>query len=181
MAEQKKGNSKRFKNDKSKENKNRKSNDNPLKPDIPAYLSDEDVVSTAEKVVLHLNGKNALERFENHDKTVLKKGIESGTQCFSLTTTKIRNLLSILNVIYQMVQKEAGKEISNKETIGKIQYFKVRCAYEAGRDDAVKDFVEKSNIMNYVDKIGTSKQNFVIFFHYVESLVAYHRYYGGKN
>lgn len=181
MTEQKKGNSKSFKDNKPKENKSRKSNDKPVKPKVPEYLSDEDVVSIAEKVVLHLNGKNARSRFENQDETALKEGIESRTQCFYLTTTKIRNLLSILNVIYQMVQKETGKEISNKETLGKIQYFKVRCAYEAGRDDEVKDFVEKSNIMNYVDKIGTSKQNFVTFFHYVESLVAYHRYYGGKN
>lgn len=150
---------------------------------VPAFLEDDNYVELAENVVLHLLGKNDNNRFEKVEgemKLKPKSDIKKYKQNFYLTTTKIRNLLSILNVIQQMVKEEPGKKI-NSDTLGKIQYFKMRCAYEAGRDSAVDDFIEKSNIMNYIDNIQESKKNFEVFFHYVEALVAYHRYYGGRN
>lgn len=159
-----------------------------LKPEIPMKLSKEKYVSIAEKVVLHLNG-NTNERFTKVNETVvLKANIEAGKQKFDLTTTKIRNLLSLLNVIYQdIMNRDSRKKTESDdwnqletEIVGKIQYFKMRCAYEAGRDKAVADLVEKSNLMNYIDNIKDSRDNFITFFHYVEALVAYHRYYGGR-
>lgn len=148
-------------------------------------LGNDNYVGIAETVVLHLLGKNANYRFKWDEKEMKLKlkptsDIKKHKQNFYLTTTKIRNLLSLLNVIQQLVKEEAAEKITD-ETFGKIQYFKMRCAYEAGRDSAVDDFIEKSNMMDYIDKINRSKKNFEIFFHYVEALVAYHRYYGGRN
>lgn len=153
------------------------------KPDVPAFLDNSNYVTTAELVVLHLIGEDAQFRFNFENDEYELKPLEqiNKKQKFSLTTTKIRNLLSLLNVIQQMVQGETGSEIKDEEILGKIQYFKMRCAYEAGREPAVRDFVEKANIMNYINNIGTSKKEFELFFHYIESLVAYHRYYGGDN
>lgn len=153
------------------------------KIDFHDALNNGNYVEIAENVVLHLLGDNANYRFKwNGEKMKMKpkSEIKKYKQNFYLTTTKIRNLLSLLNVIQQMVKEESGNKI-NDDTLGKIQYFKMRCAYEAGRDSAVDDFIEKSNIMNYIEDINGSKKNFEIFFHYVEALVAYHRYYGGRN
>jgi len=152
------------------------------KLELPTKLENSNYVDTAEDVVLHLNGNKLEKRFEkinNEWKRKDKSKIEQN-QSFYLTTTKIRNLLSLLNVIRQMVIEEP-KETINGETLGKIQYFKMRCAYESGRDTAVKDFIKKSNLMNYINDIGDSKKAFELFFHYVEALVAYHRFYGGNN
>lgn len=166
--------------------KEKDQNQNQLKipnPDHSKPLDSRNYVDTAETVVLHLKGQTACKRFyekDNQLKLKPKSEIEQD-QKFDLTTTKIRNLLSLLNVIQQMVKEEQGDKIGDEEILGKIQYFKMRCAYEAGRDSSVKDFVKKSNLIAYIDQIGESKKNFEIFFHYVEALVAYHRYYGGKN
>lgn len=151
-------------------------------PKLPPKLKNSNYVDTAELVVLHLKGKEGEKRFirdGNEWKLVDKSKLPQKLK-FHLTTTKIRNLLSLLNVIQQMVLE--GEEVKiNETTLGKIQYFKMRCAYEAGREPAVRDFIKKSNLMNYIDHIGDSKKEFELFFHYVEALVAYHRYYGGDN
>ena len=56
----------------------------------------------------------------------------------------------------------------------------MRCAYEAGRDQEVKRFIEKTHMMDCVDWIENSKEHFILYYHYVEALVAYHKYYGGE-
>ena len=74
------------------------------KPEIPMNLSKEKYVNIAEKVVLHLKGANASERFiRTKENLVLRTDIEAGKQKFDLTTTKIRNLLSLLNMIIIIV------------------------------------------------------------------------------
>ena len=152
-------------------------------PILPNSLNSTNYVDTAEKVVLHLNGDKAYLRFVDMGSSMnlRPKSEIDQNQKFALTTTKIRNLLSLLNVLQQMIKEESDKRIKNEVTLGKIQYFKMRCAYEAGREPAVKDFVKKANLMDYIDQIGDSKERFEVFFHYVEALVAYHRYYGGRN
>ena len=63
-----------------------------------------------------------------------------------------------------------------------FQRMRVKIIYDAGRDeDAVKPFVIKSNILSYLLDIGNSRLKFMNFAHYVEALVAYHRYLGGKD
>lgn len=158
--------------------------ENIVKPEleISPKLDSEKYVDFAESVVLYLNGENWSSRFDccNGVYKLKEKSSISNLQNFELTTTKIRNLLSLLNSIYQMISDEQKESLSD-DVKGKIQYFKMRCAYEAGRDDAVLDFVKKSNVMKYIDNIKNSKSEFVLFYHYVEALVAYHRFYGGKN
>ena len=57
---------------------------------------------------------------------------------------------------------------------------RIRTAYEAGRDPATKVFVEKAHLLQYLKGIGTGREDLIAFAHYMEALVAYHRYYGGK-
>ena len=57
---------------------------------------------------------------------------------------------------------------------------RMRMLYEAGRDQDVKIFVEKTKLIEYLKGIGNSRSSFIDYAHYLEALVAYHRYYGGR-
>ena len=97
-----------------------------------------------------------------------------------LTTSKIRNILSMISDIYNI-------EINRTETTllpenqNRIQMIRVRLAYECGREKAVKIFVERAHLLNYIKKIHDSRNEFIRFARYMEALVAYHRYFGGDN
>ena len=98
----------------------------------------------------------------------------------NLTTSKIRNILSMVSALYNDIQRYKEKELS-EEFLSRIQYLKMRIAYEAGRERSVEDFVKKANLMTEIKKIGTSKDNLILFCNYMEALVAYHKFYGGKD
>jgi CRISPR-associated protein Csm2 len=99
-----------------------------------------------------------------------------------LTTSKIRNLLSMITDIYNTVSMRLDEKLDN-DILGRIQYLKMRFAYEAGRDNtqAVRKFVEKAEIFKHIDEIQTSRSQLLIFCRYMEALVAYHKFYGGRD
>lgn len=96
-----------------------------------------------------------------------------------LTTNKIRNILAMVSEIYNEVVHENGNKLSEKSQ-ERIQYLRLRITYEAGREDDVKDFVDKSELLTLLNKIGESKNKYLLFCRYVEALVAYHKFNGGK-
>lgn len=98
---------------------------------------------------------------------------------FTITTSKIRNLLSLISDIYNVEKLSTGADIS-AASAAKIGMMRVRTAYEAGRDSATKDFVEKAKLLQYLKGIGTDREKLIRFAHYMEALVAYHKFYGGK-
>ena len=99
-----------------------------------------------------------------------------------VTTSKIRSILAIISEIYNDVLHLQSEQL-NDDLLGKIQYLKMRIAYEAGRDKdhSVRSFVEKAELFKIIDEIGENKENLMLFCRYMEALVAYHRYYGGKD
>lgn len=101
-----------------------------------------------------------------------------------ITTSKIRNVLSMVNTIYNEVIIDGSETLSVKNT-EEIQYLKIRMVYEAGRDDTrervLRNFFEKSGIISALDYIGNSKTKFVRYTRYLEALTAYHRFYGGRD
>ena len=101
-----------------------------------------------------------------------------------ITTSKIRGLLSGMSDIYNDVVRVEGEELP-QDIVDRIQYLKVQFVYEYGRDDKkdgpVRRFIKESKILNKIDKIGTSKKKFIEMERYMEALVAYHRFYGGKD
>ena len=98
----------------------------------------------------------------------------------NFTTSKIRNILSLTselgNRITQVKEAELPEELADK-----IRYIKVRLAYEAGREQDVKKFLEKSSLLDITGMIGRDKKCYARFEKYLEALVAYHRYLGGKD
>ena len=101
-----------------------------------------------------------------------------------ITTSKIRGLLSGMSDIYNYVVRVEGEELP-QDIVDRIQYLKVQFVYEYGRDDkkdgSVRRFINESKILNKIDQIGTSKKKFIEMERYMEALVAYHRFYGGKD
>ena len=123
-------------------------------------------VDQAEKVIKSMRVKNKNGRY--------RKG---------LTTSKIRNILSLVTAIYNQVIHEPNPELS-EDICQEIQYLRLRIIYEAGRDDKdqdVMEFVKKAELIENIQSIGKSREQLLLFCRYMEALVAYHRFYGGKD
>ena len=120
-------------------------------------ITEENYVGKAESVITALIGRKEL-----------------------LTTSKIRKLLAILSEIYTDARHDGKKELSD-EIKSRIQYFKMRFVYEAGREKTVKAFWEAAQIEKQIDKIGNSKKELILFCHYMEALVAYRKFLGGRD
>lgn len=118
---------------------------------------------------------------ERAEQVILDLKQSMGRNFKSFTTSKIRNILAQVSEIYNdvVIEKE---DYLNDDILSRIEYLKVRLVYESGREpDIVKPFVEKAGLLILLKNIGTSKENFVKYAHYMEALVAYHRFYGGKD
>ena len=96
-----------------------------------------------------------------------------------VTTSKIRNLLSLVTDIYNTENIRTEEKLL-PESIVKLNLMQVRVAYECGRDDTVKRFVARTNLLEYLKGISTDRADLIRFAHYMEALVAFHRYFGGK-
>jgi len=89
-----------------------------------------------------------------------------GREREALTTSQIRN---VLDEIQKMPEKQFDEN--------RLQLLRPKLAYAAGR--------HKGKVMEFqklLDKVIqlTHKDNFRNFKNFVEAIVAYHRYYGGK-
>ena len=116
---------------------------------------------------------------ENYVEEAEKVINEVGAKSF--TTTKLRNLLSLSSDIYNMVIHQNGDKLT-EEIKAKIEYLRVRFIYEAGRDEnGIKRLVENANLLGVLKNIKGSKKNYILFNRYLEALVAFHRYNGGKD
>ena len=126
----------------------------------PIELTDENYVSQAEAVIKRLideNGKNKI-----------------------LTTSKIRKLLAMISDMYTKAKRLKSNTL-NSDLLTKIQYFKMHTVYEAGRGSSVKKFVEEAQITDQIDKIKTDREKLILFCHYMEALVAYRKFLGGRD
>lgn len=100
----------------------------------------------------------------------------------SVTTSQIRNMLSKINELGEQARSKSEEKLTDKE-ISKLQYIKMRIAYDAGRDrdKKVEKFVKEAKILELISDIKDSREKLDIFYSYFESLVAYHRFYGGND
>ena len=96
-----------------------------------------------------------------------------------ITTSQIRNLLAMTAEIYNDVRLLRDENL-DAPTLERVAYLRMRCVYEAWRKESVKSFIKESGILDELKEIKTKKE-FVAFAHYMEALVAWHRYKGGKD
>jgi CRISPR-associated protein Csm2 len=112
---------------------------------------------------------------------------------FALRTNQLRKFLSAVNTVsnkvnvYQAQILSANPSRMSKDLVlseqlaAEIKYLKVKIAYQAGRERAVRDFVQKAELTKKIDEIGTDLSKYKEFAKYIEALVAYHKFYGGKD
>lgn len=133
------------------------SNQKPAVVQILPEIIPEDYVDQAEKVIAAMQNQRPV-----------------------ITTSKIRNLLSLVSEIYNVEKLRTEKELC-ADSVAKVGMMRVRTAYEAGRDASTKSFVEAAKLLQYQKGIGKDREALIRFAHYMEALVAYHRFYiGGK-
>ena len=82
----------------------------------------------------------------------------------------------IYNEVLPLTEDELSDEIK-----GKINYLKVHFLYEAGRERNVKDFIKKAYIIECIEEIQGSRKNYLLFSRYMEALVAYFKFNGGRD
>ena len=95
---------------------------------------------------IHLNKTNYVDKAEEVIK-LLRVRNKNGKYMLKITTSKIRNLLSMVTELYNDVIHIPNDEL-DEEMVQKIQYLRLRIVYEAGRDPSVKEFIQKSGILN---------------------------------
>ena len=127
-------------------------------------INDNNYVDVAEKVIDRLA--------ENKDKYGNSQMV---------TTSKLRNLLAMSADIYNEVS--VSEEKLTEELISRIEYLRVRFVYEYGRENnrLLQRFIKEAKILDNLKEINGSKKNYTLFYHYMEALVAFHKYNGGRD
>lgn len=108
-----------------------------------------------------------------------------------VTTSQIRKILSAANSINnKLLALEANGKIKNdtlpEEIINDCLALKVLIVYQSAREkdskkNYVKDFVEKTKLIEELDSVGNSATKLKQYFKYIEALVAYHKFEGGRD
>ena len=129
------------------------------------YLNENNYADEAEKGIIQLKNKT---------------NPKTGKSVPMVTTSKIRNLLAMTSDIYNEVIMQQDDKLSD-DLVGRIEYLRIRVVYEAGREQSVKDFIMQAKILDILKEIKGSRKNYILFNRYMESLVAFHKFYGGKD
>ena len=126
------------------------------------------------------------ENYVDEAERIMRALISSGT---TITTSKIRNLLSLVTDIYNDESIRTEDKLK-PDSVVKLNLMRVRVAYEYGRDNGesvgkdkvypMKEFITQAHLREYLKGISTDRADLIRFAHYMESLVAFHRYLGGK-
>ena len=127
-------------------------------------LTEDNYTELAEKVIVKLSQEKR----------------PNGKPVQMVTTSKIRHLLAMTADIYNDVVNSQDEKLST-DIVGRIKYMKIRFVYEAGRQAEVKKLVEQAGLLEHLDDIGNSRKQYILFSRYMEALVAYRKFYGGKD
>lgn len=124
-------------------------------------VNEQNYVDEAEKVILEL--KNM-------------KDHRTGKPVPIVTTSKLRNLLAMTADIYNIILNQTEDKLP-EEICSRIEYLRVRFLYEAGREPAVKNMIEKAGVLELLKNVKGSKRNYILFSRYMEALVAFRKYH----
>lgn len=120
-----------------------------------------------------------LDKVENTIKVLKTKKNQRGKPIGLLTVSQIRNLLAMSADILNEVLEYPEENLS-EELLDRVSYLTVRFYYEAGRDEKLKSFIETAKLLPFLKSIKTRKR-YIQYYQYMEALVAFHKYHGGKD
>ena len=108
-----------------------------------------------------------------------------------VTTSQIRKFLTAVNTVTEKVNAYKLEKTDDYDTLpvelqAQIKYLKVKLAYQIERNrskwgNPVEDFEKEARLMSLIDGIKSSTKEYEKFAHYIEALVAFHKFYGGKD
>lgn len=108
-----------------------------------------------------------------------------------VTTSQIRKFLTAVNTVTEKVNAYKLEKTDDYDTLpvelqAQIKYLKVKLAYQIGRNrskwgNPVEDFEKEAGLMSLIDGVKSSTKEYEKFAHYMEALVAFHKFYGGKD
>lgn len=124
-----------------------------------------------------INETNYVEKAERVIEKLSSRKDRYGKPVSMVTTSKLRNLLAMSADIYNEVLTRQ-EDALDAELVGRIEYLRVRFIYEAGREPKVKELVDESRVLDILKEINGSRRNYILFSRYMESLVAFRKYYG---
>lgn len=108
----------------------------------------------------------------------------------ALTVSQIRKFLTAVNSLRNQVDnykfsvlKDTKKnpEKLPSDLAMEIKFLRVNILYQAARERTVEDFVKKADLKKQISDIGDDINKFYQFCRYMEALVAFHKFYGGKD
>lgn len=126
-----------------------------------------------------ITSENFVDEAERAIKELASRKDGRGRPVHMVTTSKLRNLLSMASDIYNEAILLSGNDLGERLK-SQISYLRVRCVYEAGRDASVSAFVRESHLLDILPSIK-DRTDYLLFSRYMEALVAWHRYSGGKD
>ena len=128
-----------------------------------------------------INNENYVDKAEQTIKKLAEKvNPRTGKRVQMVTTSKIRNLLAMTSDIYNEVMVSKDENLS-QDLKARIEYLRVHFVYEAGREKTVKDLVDEAGIIDILKSLNGTRTDYILFSRYMEALVAFHKYYGGKD
>lgn len=133
----------------------------------------EDYVKEAQRVMQSLKKNKAG-----------KVDLENGK--ITLTISQIRKLLAAVisvNTQIKVLEMQGQLKPQQQKIEAEIQYLIVKFIYQIGKDktDNVRTFVEKAKLIEKLEAIKGDVIKFKEFARYMEALVAFHKFYGGRD
>ncbi len=97
------------------------------------------------------------------------------------TTSQIRKILAL--AISTDNKVDYSKQELTEKNLYDIKKIYVKLVYQGGREDSVKGLINKSGILDLLDKIQETKQSkdFKLLVDYLEAIVAWRKLEGGKD
>jgi len=93
------------------------------------------------------------------------------TELKTITTSQLRNIMAQASLIYQKHKFDKNDVVN----------LRIKIVYQIGRDDKgiFRSFNVKTHILEFLDFVN-DESSFNKYYNYLEAIVAYHKYYGGK-
>nr|WP_315410939.1 type III-A CRISPR-associated protein Csm2 [uncultured Selenomonas sp.] len=119
-------------------------------------------------------------------KTLNRRTDRQGREQIQLTKSQIRKFLAAVNALTNKVavyRTQSGQsKLLSDALASEVKYLKVKLVYQAARNrGTVGDLADKAQIKERIDRIGTDMKKYEEFAHFMEALVAYHKFYGGRD
>ena len=116
-------------------------------------LTDQNYVDKAERVINQLRKKPDFSK---------------------LTITQIRKILSLTSALYDLARMKPYDTL-----VQNVSYLRVQIAYQSGRQPIVGEFVREAELLAALKEVH-DKDSLILFCRYMEALIAYFKFNGGK-